>query len=152
MTERELEKKTMGVLEATLAPPVGLWKIHDNVTGGQPDLEVCWNEYTSKIEFKKLKGDETVHDKWEDERQLITLVRYEETTRRGWVVCFAQRDRQHRETLIYRPTRLLRGNLPTDGILFDYTQLALALWEKGVIRCEGFRQDVVARLIWQTHQ
>lgn len=150
--ERKLESACMGELERQL-PHVLLWKIRDQTTGGQPDLEINWNGATTKIEFKVLKGDETIHDKWEDERQLITLVRYEQQTGRSWAVAWrvATRASKLTETILYVPTRLLRRELPTPCDWKTTVRLACCLWEKGAIRYSGIRHDVVVELIKQTH-
>lgn len=132
-----------------------LWKIRDTTTGGQPDLEVCWNEATTKLEFKLLKGHESIHDKWEDGRQLATLVRYEQTTKRAWVVAYRRGSKRAcpDETLLYRPTSLLHGRVPETAYLGVRTneQFAIRLWNEGVIRCVGWRHDLVASLVRQTH-
>lgn len=154
MTEREYETQCMGELERRL-PRVLLWKIHDTVTGGQPDLEINWNGATTKIEFKKLKATESIHNKWEDGRQLVTLVRYEQQTTRAWVVAYVPPDRRFKgdvgETRIYRPTKLLNRAEPQAPMHEERMHIAIALWDVGMIRCSGIRHDIVARLIRETH-
>jgi len=152
MSETKLVTKCREQLTVEL-PNVLLWKICDRMTGGQPDLEINWNGATSKIEFKVLHRNETVHDKWEDERQPITCVRYEQQTGRCWVVAFQQPypkgERHLAYTLIYRPTGLLDGKVPAADV--SYEMNAAALWEKNVIRLVGFNHHAIAQLIRQTH-
>jgi len=154
MKERDHERKCMALF-TTYLPTANLWKINDTVTGGQPDLEIAWNGHTTKIEFKVLKKDETVHDKWEDQRQLITCVRYEQQTQRCWVVAFRNLDRRtdrDAETLIYRPTKLLNRALPTtDGFDDDNGKKYSVLWQRGVIRLQGINYLGVLNLIRNTH-
>lgn len=150
MKERKLEAACMDALREGL-PGCNLWKIHDLTTGGQPDLEVAWHGHTTKLEFKLLKRDENVHDKWEDGRQLITCVRYEQQTARCWVVAWRQPYRQGSgsgaSTYIYRPTALLNRKVPPE----KRGDTMLKLWEHGVAWYEGVRFDVVVNLIRETH-
>ena len=157
MTERDLEKACIGVIKHAL-PGAYVWKIHDLVTGGQPDLEVNWNGATTKIEFKVLKRDESIHQKWEDARQLITCVRYEVQTGRCWVVAYRKGDRRVNRpdaTFIYRPTRLLDGKVPTP-FKWEFSghvgyRFSDRLWQCGVVQLPGFAHDAVAAIIRQTH-
>jgi len=147
MSERKHEAKCMEELRKAL-PFALLWKIRDTTTGGQPDLEVAWNQNTTKIEFKVLKGNETIHDKWEDERQLITLVRYEQQTGLAWAVAWRPKYKKFEAaTYIYRPTALLGKHIPP-AKAWDGPR---ALWENGVAWVPGVRYDVVAELIRGTH-
>lgn len=158
MKERDLENRCMEKLEARLPTKCHLWKIHDEVTAGQPDLEINYKGFTTKIEFKVLKKDETIHDKWEDERQLITCLRYEQTTTRCWVVAFKQHDRRfpksEDETIIYRPSALLDRKIP-EAVFIDRAPVAVdfcRLWDVGAIRFRGFNYDAIVALIRTTHQ
>lgn len=156
MKEKDLERQCMGLLKDTLGG-VQLWKIRDEVTAGQPDLEVAWGGHTTKIEFKLLKKDENIHDKWEDQRQLIACVRYEQQTQRCWVVAYRaayKRDERPETTLIYRPTTLLDRRIPSPWHVRtedDYAQISHRLWTWGAIQCAGFDHRAVLTLIQQTH-
>jgi len=156
MKERKLEKSLVRHLEQRL-PRAVLWHIHDETTGGQPDMEVAWRMHTSKFEFKKLETDEqTVHDKWEDERQLITLVRYEEVTSRAWVVCWRTGRKVSSEaTIIYRPTVLLNRGLPKPELVHPTTPslgLMHSLWSHGAVLTPGISHALVQRIILETHK
>jgi hypothetical protein len=160
MKEKDLEQKVMRECEL-LMPRCELWKIHDTVTGGRPDLEVAWSGQTSKIEFKLLKKGENIHDKWEDERQLITMYRYEQQTFRGYVVAFqlksVQHGREHDLTHIYRPKALLDRKIPKASVYFDSIPYPWqSLWldnfqSEGVITLLGLRPDLVALFIKCNH-
>lgn len=159
MTERELEKKCHEMLRKKLTPMPLLWHIHDETTGGQPDTEVVWNGHTSKIEFKKLKEGESIHKKWEDGRQLITLVQYERASSgRAWVVVYEKRKgNPHGDrTIIYRPSKLLNQQEPTPFYVgLDTKDVAMdRLWNRGGIYVIGFvpGHELVARLIQETHK
>lgn len=134
---------------------VHLWKIADGFTGGKPDLEVNWAGHTTKIEFKFLRKNETVHDKWADDRQLIECVKYENTTGRCWVVAYRaalKKANRKESTIIYRPSALLHGKLPVAEVWsMSLDVFASRLWEQGVILFEGFNHMAVERLIRQTH-
>lgn len=156
MNERDLERRCMDVFRRELSGCY-LWKIHDEVTGGQPDLEVNWRSATTKLEFKLLRENETVHDKWADGRQLMTCVRYERATGRCWIIAYRQgvaSDRTAAETtLIYRPTGLLNGRVPQpEGFDQNNSMRFKLLWERGVIRLRGFDHKNVANLIRFTHR
>ena len=158
MKERDLERSCKRVLEASFNP-VFVWKISDNNSGGMPDTEVSALGATTKMEFKLIKKGENIHDKWEDNRQLITLYTYERTTQRSWVVLWRAAnlayDRGEDETLIYRPSSLLDGKIPAHGktIRTNLTDVHLkTLWHDGVIRLEGFNHAAIADLIRMTHR
>ena len=147
MNERKHEAKCMEELRQGLLH-AWLWKIRDITTGGQPDLEVAWNGHTTKLEFKVLKGDETVQDKWEDERQLVTLVRYEQQTQRAWLVAWRPKHKDFpAATYIYRPTALLGGKVPPAKRCDTFYDL----WNFGVAWWPEVRYDVVTDLIRTTH-
>lgn len=157
MTEHDLVDECQVDLKARL-PFCFLWKIADRMTGGIPDLEINWNNHTTKIEFKLMKRGENIHQKWEDERQLITCVRYEQQTSRCWVVAYQQASTRFKRvqdyTIIYRPTKLLNAQVPEADETFDSIgpgNLPL-LWSAGVIRLSGFNHRAVSTLIKFTHQ
>lgn len=157
MTERDLEKQLQSVLTHRL-PGCNLWKICDQQTGGQPDLEVNWDGATTKLEFKFLGPHEDLHKKWEDGRQLQTCVKYERTTGRCWVVAFVRANKKRGDlvqpkTRIYRPTALMFGQLPElYPALPHWGSLAAILWNRGVIEVPGFNHDAIVELIKQTHR
>jgi len=135
MIEKNLVSACMSILAHEL-PRAVIYRVADRFTGGRPDLEVAWGGTTSYLEFKYLIKDETVHDKWEDARQLVTCVRLEQQTGRCWVVAYrkAYRERPD-ETIIYRPTKLLNRQIPEGGDVIRFTGFdhrAIA----GIIRCE----------------
>jgi hypothetical protein len=145
----------MDAIEAG-CPGALLWKINDRLTGGRPDLEVAWRGHTSKIEFKLLKKDENIHQKWEDERQLVTCVKYERQTHHCWIVAYrmAAFERPN-TTLIYRPTKLLDRAIPEPTFRHkrEFVQTdCLHLWDHGVLEFEGFAHGAIVRLLHFTHQ
>ena len=157
MTETDLVKQFRSTCESLLYG-CDTWKICDRMTGGLPDLEVNWNGFTSKIEFKYLRRDEeNIHDKWEDGRQLVTCVKYERTTQRCWVVAFMAPSVKYRRTvehtIIYRPSALLGEKQPRDPqCRASFTTRELPeLWTQGVIRLEGYNHTGLTNLIRLTH-
>ena len=160
ITERKLEAACMQTLEHEL-PGCWVWKINSMTQGGLPDLEVAWRGHTTKIEFKLLKKAETVQTKWEDQRQLFTLKRYQEQTERAWVVAYRCASKKHGreddDTLLYKPSALLNDALPepdegvTTYVLNHPARLSERLWTLGVVRLPGFNHQAVVELVRQTH-
>lgn len=133
-------------------PGVFIWKIADRCTGGIPDVEFDWNGATTKIEFKLLKKNETIHDKWEDGRQLTTCVRLEQQTGRCWVVAYQKAHASRpNQTLIYRPTALLDGKIPSCRDWVSKAGIAADVWQAGGVKLPGFDHATVVQLIKQTH-
>ena len=157
MTERDHEKAQMRALESVM-PGALVWKIHDTVTGGQPDLEVNWRGATSKLELKVLRETQNIHDVWEDQRQLHTCWRYEQTTGRCWVIAYRHRSKFFPEpvTRIYKPSRLLHEGLPQasesrEFALCHGSDLLTTLWHDGVLELTGWDYRAVATLVRMTH-
>lgn len=157
MNERDLEKACTSEIERQCYNAL-TWKIHDEVTGGQPDLEVAWNGHTTKLEFKLIREKEAegdLHKKWEDGRQLATLIRYEQMTGRAWLVVYQVHNARKKwhETRIYRPLKLLREQVPQAEKVFDGLGPGnlIDLWQRGVIRLSGLNHGGVATLIRLTH-
>lgn len=154
MSENKLVKLCRENLDAEL-PGVWHWKICDRMTGGIPDVDIAWAGATSKIEFKYLVKDETVHDKWEDGRQLVTCVQLECATSRCWVVAYQRKCKWREEdrTIIYRPTALLEGKLPKPSMIGIRAneQWAARLWDEGCVTMTGFDHHAIASLIRMTH-
>jgi hypothetical protein len=152
MTERALEKACMHTISQALVG-ARLWKIRDTTTAGQPDFEVAWNGHTTKIECKVLRRQQTVHDVWEDPRQLVTCAAYARATGRCWVVAWRMphRDRATPETLIYDPRRLTNGAHP-HPLGSDHPLDVIGMIARtGVARVDGYDHMSVVRLIRQTH-
>lgn len=156
MTERDHEKAQMRAFE-TAMPGSLVWKINDHVTGGQPDLEVNWRNATSKLELKVLRKTQTIHDVWEDQRQLHTCWRYEQTTGRCWVVAYRHRSEFFQPvTRIYRPAKLLHEGLPQPSQTHEFMvcrgmDLLTTLWHDGVLELTGWDYQAVATLVRMTH-
>lgn len=156
ITERKLEAACMETLDRELAY-CWLWKINSMTQGGLPDLEIAWHGHTTKIEFKLLKGAETIHQKWEDQRQLLTLVRYEQQTQRSWAVAFQKGKKKKYDdqdsTIIYKPSSLLNDQLPMAQWAdpMKPVEFLQDLWNNGAIRFEGFNHRAIAELVRQTH-
>ena len=155
MSETKLVKTCREVLEVELLG-VFLWKVCDRMTGGIPDVFIGWNGATTMIEFKYLKKDETVHQKWEDGRQLVTCVKLEGVTGRCWVVAYQKKCqwREHDQTIIYRPTALLDLKTPKPSVMGYRVgeQWAARLWDEGCVIMQGFDHRAIASLIRQTHR
>lgn len=159
MKERDLERGCWAVLQAKLAPMPLLWHINDQATGGLPDTEVVWNGHTTKLEFKKLKNDQTIHDVWEDARQLLTCVQYERASGgRCWVVAFQRRKGLPDRCIIYRPTKLLNKAVPHPETAWDainnWPTLFESLWNRGALAIQGWPAGnlLIAALIRETHK
>lgn len=167
MIERDLEKRLFSELEKVLRPPLNLWKIRDEVTVGQPDMEVSWNGSTTKLELKYVHPGERIHDKWHpppsdgnDSRQLMSCVKYEQATSRCWVVAFCEhkpgksRSTIWTETIVYRPTALLHGKDPVEGeydVRMSEPVDLRRLWTAGHLRFDGYNMHGIAGLIMGTH-
>lgn len=155
MTEHDLVDAFQRQLKIQL-PTALVWKINDRSSGGKPDLEVNCSGATTKIEFKHLIRNETLHDVWEDERQPITCLRYEQTTGRCWIVCYREAykkaGRMIVDTLIYKPSAVFGGKLPEPRVEpVSSDVLARVLWADGVLRLPGYAHHAVITIIKQTH-
>lgn len=153
MTERTLEAATIRALKRE-CPGALVWKIRDAATGGLPDLEVAWRGATTKIEFKMLRKGQTIHDTWEDARQLETLQRYERATGRAFVVAWSPAEHC---TSVYRPLALREGRVPLLGPCQDSARVMTRdtyeqLYYIGGWRFQGVGPIPVVTLIQETHR
>jgi hypothetical protein len=123
-------------------------KHNDASTVAIPDTSVAYNGYTSWLEFKRLKNNETVHDQL-DPRQLIFAVGLETATHgRCWIIAF-RKTKWSDETLVYRPSKLRHGNVPTPISKFEDPMVRLA--RDGVVALDGIAYDFIVQLVRRTH-
>ncbi len=156
MTEHDLVASCRDRLTANL-PGAFWWKVNDNRTGGIPDAFIAFSQAVSMIEFKFMKKGENIHQKWEDERQLVTCVKLENALGRCWVVAYRDAwklgGREWESTIIYRPSRLLHDAIPeTQEWSHESSPFLTTLWNEGVVKFPGYNHAAVAALIRGTHQ
>lgn len=125
------------------------YKHADRFAKGRPDCTFSWNGRTSWLEFKMLRGAQSVHDEL-DKSQLVELIRLERAGCSSWVIAYREHRGQSLE--IYRPTALYpwptvpvaREDSLVENILRD-------LRVYGIVRFGGFHHGAVTELIAQAH-
>jgi hypothetical protein len=128
-----------------------VYKHNDRATKGMPDTSVTWADATSWLEFKMLHGEESIHNEL-DPIQLVELVRLEQQCHRAWVVAYRKGNKHVGDSLtIYRPTALLRGEVPVAKELTLHVNILRDLRVFGVARFEGLDHAAVVALIKATH-
>lgn len=136
-----------------LHEPLVMWKIADRFTLDQPDSEICWRGFTTKIEFKYLRRGVGIHEELGVGQQL-TCQKYEEASQRCWIVGYYAADKKRpvskEHTRIFRPSALYRGAEPS--LLIEEGYSLEGLWMKGMMILPGFDHIAIGQLIMDTHK
>lgn len=153
MTEHTLVDAFQSTVRRLLPPPLVMWKIADRFTLDQPDLELAWRGYTTKIEFKYLRKGVGIHEELGVGQQL-TCQRYSEATSRCWVVAYTAKNwsatMPGEFTFVYWPPSLFHGAEPSLGLEAAYS--LERLWLNGGMLLPGHNHAAIVQLIKDTHQ
>lgn len=151
MTEHTLVDAFQEHAKRNLTGSLVLWKIADRFTLDQPDTEICWRGFTTKIEFKYLRKGVGIHDELGVGQQL-TCQKYEEASQRCWVIAWAARDPKRlysqEHTRIYRPSSLYKGAEPSLEVGYSLEHL----WMNGGMIIPLFNHHSIVELIKDTHK